>query len=96
MSTDHEHHDFEVDKLILKLKIRLAADQDAIDPAVQNIMQIVRKMDCAAGKEYDIELALVEALANAVRRAPRPPMPTSFGDRHLGLTLRLKPTHGPA
>jgi len=66
MSTDHEHHDFEVDKLILKLKIRLAADQDAIDPAVQNIMQIVRKMDCAAGKEYDIELALVEALANAV------------------------------
>lgn len=34
-----------------------------------------------------------EALADAVRRAPRPPMPTSFGGQHLELTLRLGSAH---
>lgn len=57
---------FEADKLILKLSVTLAADKKAIDPIVDGIMQIVRQMQCAAGKEDAIQLALTEALANAV------------------------------
>jgi len=57
---------FEADKLILKLSVTLAADKQAVDPVVQGIMQLVRQMQCAGGKEDAVELALAEALANAV------------------------------
>jgi serine/threonine-protein kinase RsbW len=57
---------FEPEKLALKLKVTLAADKNAIDPVVQSIMEVVRTTQCATGKEDAIELALSEALANAV------------------------------
>ena len=52
--------------MILKLKVTLAADPNAIEPVVEGVMEIVRQMQCAAGNEDAIELALSEALANAV------------------------------
>lgn len=58
--------DFEADKLVLKLKVRLAAEKSAVDPVVRGIMEIVGRMQCISGKEDAIELALGEALANAV------------------------------
>ncbi len=58
--------DFEAEKLVLKLRVTLAADRNAVNPVVQGIMEIVRQMQCAAGKEDAIEMALTEALANAV------------------------------
>jgi len=57
---------FDPEKLVLKLKVTLAADRSAIDPVVQGIMDVVRSTQCATGKEDAIELALSEALANAV------------------------------
>jgi serine/threonine-protein kinase RsbW len=57
---------FDPEKLVLKLKVTLAADKNAIDPVVQGIMEVVRNTHCADGKEDAIELALSEALANAV------------------------------
>ena len=57
---------FDSGKLILKLKVSLSAERKAVDPVVRNVMEIVRDMQCATGKEDDIELALTEALANAV------------------------------
>jgi|SRR4029077_1768239 serine/threonine-protein kinase RsbW len=66
MSTDLPTCNFEADKLILKLKVTLAADPNAIEPVVEGVMEIVRGMQCAAGNEDAIELALSEALANAV------------------------------
>ena len=59
-------YNFDPDKLVLKLKVTLAADRNAIDPVVQGIMDVVRNTQCAIGKEDAIELALTEALANAV------------------------------
>jgi serine/threonine-protein kinase RsbW len=59
-------YNFDPDKLVLKLKITLAADRNAIDPVVQGIMDVVRNTQCAPGREDAIELALTEALANAV------------------------------
>jgi serine/threonine-protein kinase RsbW len=66
MSPDVEIRDFEPDKLVLMLRVTLSADRQAIDPVVENVMQIIREMKVVDGKESDIELALSEALANAV------------------------------
>jgi serine/threonine-protein kinase RsbW len=66
MSVETSNGCFDPDKLVLKLKVTLSADKNAVDPVVQGIMDVVRNMQCAAGKEDAIELALTEALANAV------------------------------
>lgn len=58
--------DFDAKKLILKLSLTLSADRNAVEPVVQSVMNVVREMKCAAGQENDIELALGEALINAV------------------------------
>jgi serine/threonine-protein kinase RsbW len=57
---------FDADKLDLKLSVTLAADRDAVDPVVRSVMNVVREMKYAQGSEDAIELALTEALANAV------------------------------
>jgi serine/threonine-protein kinase RsbW len=57
---------FDSSKLDLKLSVTLAADRDTVDPVVRSVMEVVREMKCAPGREDDIELALTEALANAV------------------------------
>jgi serine/threonine-protein kinase RsbW len=57
---------FDADKLDLKLSVTLSADRDAVDSVVRSVMNVVREMKCAPGHEDDIELALTEALANAV------------------------------
>jgi serine/threonine-protein kinase RsbW len=57
---------FDSDKLVMKLKVTLAAERRSVDPVVRSVMEIVRNMQCATGKEDDIEVALTEALANAV------------------------------
>src|SRR5438270_7494477 len=66
MSTDLTACNFEAGKLILKLRVTLAADKNAIDPVVRGVMDLVKQTQCAAGKEDAIEMALTEALANAV------------------------------
>jgi serine/threonine-protein kinase RsbW len=66
MPSDHGYPEFDTHHLALKLKVSLAADRGAVDAVVQRIMEVVRKMECASGKEDAIELALAEALANAV------------------------------
>jgi anti-sigma regulatory factor (Ser/Thr protein kinase) len=58
--------DFDAKKLILKLSVTLSAERNAVDPVVRSVMEIVREMKCANGGEDKIELALSEALANAV------------------------------
>ncbi|MGO8985134.1 MAG: ATP-binding protein [Terriglobales bacterium] len=57
---------FDAKKVDLKLSVTLAGDRDAVDPVVRSVMKVVREMGCAPGREDDIELALTEALANAV------------------------------
>jgi serine/threonine-protein kinase RsbW len=58
--------DFDPDKLHLILRVTLAADRKAVDPVLQEVMGVVRQMKGLSGKEDAIELALQEALANAV------------------------------
>ena len=58
--------DFDPDKLKLRVRVALAADRKAVDQVVEKVMQAVRDTKCVNGKEDAIELALQEALANAV------------------------------
>ncbi|MGB8774714.1 MAG: ATP-binding protein, partial [Terriglobales bacterium] len=61
-----ESCEFDPAKLDLKLSVTLAGDRDAVDPVVRSVMSVVRELNCAPGREDHIELALTEALANAV------------------------------
>lgn len=59
-------YDFDPEKLSLRVSVTLAADRRAVSPVVEQVMQAVREMKSVNGKEDAIELALQEALANAV------------------------------
>jgi serine/threonine-protein kinase RsbW len=58
--------DFDPDRLNLLLRISLSADRNAVDPVVREVMKAVRRMEGVDDKVDAIELALQEALANAV------------------------------
>jgi serine/threonine-protein kinase RsbW len=49
-----------------QFEVMLAADVSTISPVVAWVMHLVGEMEYGAGKEFQIELALREALANAV------------------------------
>jgi serine/threonine-protein kinase RsbW len=58
---------FDPDQLLLKLDLTLPGTVEAIQPAVDQIMGVVGRQQCAIGKEFEVEVALLEALANAVK-----------------------------
>ncbi len=58
---------FDPDRLLLKLDFKLPGRVEAIQPAVDEIMEVVSVQECAVGKEFEVEVALLEALANAVK-----------------------------
>ena len=49
-----------------KLDMTIPADPNAISDVIDGVMQIAREMKCVEGNEFQVELALREALANAV------------------------------
>jgi serine/threonine-protein kinase RsbW len=61
------HCDFDPDDLHTRLRIRVPGRVAAISPAVEQVMAEARQMECSRGKEFEIETALREALANAIR-----------------------------
>jgi serine/threonine-protein kinase RsbW len=58
--------EFEDRKLILRMTQKIPAEVARITPVVDGVMGLVRGMGCAAGKEFEVETALREALANAI------------------------------
>jgi len=59
--------EFDSSKLLVKMDETLPGDVSAISPFIDKIMAVVNEMGCAAGREFDIEVALWEALANAIK-----------------------------
>src|SRR5437660_2812944 len=59
-------YNFDPEKLKLQIRVTLAADRKAVEPVVTQVMDTIREVNCVDGKEDAIELALQEALANAV------------------------------
>ena len=58
--------EFKTKDLILRLDTTLVCDIKAIDTLVLDIMVAVSEVGCAAGKEFQVQLALEEALINAI------------------------------
>jgi serine/threonine-protein kinase RsbW len=52
--------------LLFRLTLSVPGHVRSISPVVQGMMAVVRETGCAPGKEFEIELALWEALANAI------------------------------
>jgi serine/threonine-protein kinase RsbW len=63
--------EFFTDKLIMRLELKLCADIEEIAPAIDRVMKVIGEMKCAERKEFEIETALREALANAVIHGAR-------------------------
>ena len=59
--------DFHADKLLVRLDITFKADVNAISPVVDSVLETAGRMGCGKGQEMEIELALREALANAIK-----------------------------
>ncbi len=59
--------EFDRDELVHRFETTIPGTVEAIPQVVVRIMEEVRRMGCAAGKEFDIEVAVNEALANAVQ-----------------------------
>jgi len=70
---DVETHECEFDpeRLLLKLDFQLPGNVESIQPAVDEIMEVVGSIECAEGSEFEVEVALLEALANAVQHGCR-------------------------
>lgn len=60
------HCEFEGKELLLRYEATLPADVKTISPLVDAVMGMVEDLGCAAGKEFEVETALREALANAI------------------------------
>ncbi|MCI0655581.1 MAG: ATP-binding protein [Acidobacteria bacterium] len=58
--------DFDRENLILQFQSTIPADVKEISPVAEGVMAIVKQMGCAAGREFEVETALREALANAI------------------------------
>jgi serine/threonine-protein kinase RsbW len=59
--------EFESGRLEPRLKMEVRGEVEAITPAVEAVLALVARMGCAAGREFEVETSLREALANAVR-----------------------------
>jgi len=53
-------------KIKLRIDISMSAEVASISPVVAGILAMAAQMQCASGKELEIETALREALANAI------------------------------
>jgi serine/threonine-protein kinase RsbW len=51
---------------ILAIESWMPSRIQAISPLVDRLMRLIERSQCVAGKEFDVELALREALGNAV------------------------------
>ena len=58
--------EFDSDDLFVRLDMTVSGDVKAITPAVERILGIIRQMECAEGREFEVETAVREALANAI------------------------------
>jgi len=58
--------EFDADKLILQVELLVASKTEAISPVVEDLMRLLKMTCCPSGQEFAVEMALREALANAI------------------------------
>jgi len=63
--------EFVAEDLALRLDLTIPGDVREVGPAVERIMGVISEMGCAKASHFEIELAVTEALANAVEHGCR-------------------------
>jgi len=66
MSDESGRCEFDLEAMVVRFERTIPGAVDAIPSVVDEVMGVVRGMGCAAGSEFEIEVAVNEALANAV------------------------------
>jgi serine/threonine-protein kinase RsbW len=66
MSDAARRCEFDRDQLVVRFETTIPGTIEAIPPVVEQVMGVVNEMGCADGSEFEIEVAVNEALANAV------------------------------
>jgi len=60
--------EFDASRLKVKVDVIVPCDVEEVSPTVESIMRMVTAMECASGKEFEVETAIREALSNAIIR----------------------------
>jgi len=63
--------DFNAGHMVVRVQKEMPGHIEAIGPVVEQIMDVVRSQGCAVDSEFEIEVSLYEALANAVEHGCR-------------------------
>jgi serine/threonine-protein kinase RsbW len=63
--------DMDPENLETMLELEIPGDVEAVAPTVNQIMEQVREVGCVEGHEFEVEVALLEAIANAVEHGCR-------------------------
>jgi serine/threonine-protein kinase RsbW len=58
--------EFDPNKLLVKVDVKISADLDHMNEVVDGVIAVMRAMQCGCDKEFQVETALREALANAI------------------------------
>ena len=67
MSDEGNGCEFDPSTLQVVVRKEVPGKLEALTPAVEEVMSVARTLECSQGKEFEIETALREALANAIR-----------------------------
>ncbi|HET9697253.1 MAG TPA: ATP-binding protein [Terriglobales bacterium] len=59
-------YEFVPGRIKLRIDVSMSAEVESISPVVAGILAMAAQMQCASGKELEVETALREALANAI------------------------------
>jgi serine/threonine-protein kinase RsbW len=89
MSDESNGCDFDPDALEVVVRKEVPGQLEALTPAVEEVMAVARQMECSQGKEFEIETALREALANAIRHGCQ-----NDADKRVELCVACDPARG--
>ena len=89
MSDERTGCDFDPDALEVVVRKEVPGQLEALTPAVEEVMAVARQMECSQGKEFEIETALREALANAIRHGCR-----NDPDKRVEVCVACDPARG--
>ena len=66
MSEPTRRCELDAAQMVVRVQKEVPGHVEAIAPVVEEIMEVIQQQGCAADSEFEIEVSLYEALANAV------------------------------
>ncbi len=66
MTEERPRCEFHADQMVVRVQKKVPGHVEAIPVVVEQIMEIVKQQGCADNNEFEIEVSLYEALANAI------------------------------